>query len=81
MIDLQVIDPRPFSDDELSAIRYGLKRFSISEEESFFFGLVVQTQFGVQKVIDFFSPDRQNFVEYDISYLIDTATTREKNSS
>jgi ABC-type uncharacterized transport system involved in gliding motility auxiliary subunit len=78
MIDLQVIDPRPFSDDELAAIRYGLKRFSISEDESFFFGLVVQTQFGVQKVIDFFSPDRQRFVEYDISYLIDTATTREK---
>ncbi|MBN2270366.1 MAG: GldG family protein, partial [Sedimentisphaerales bacterium] len=44
----------------------------------FFFGLVVQTQFGVEKAIEFFSPDRQNFVEYDISYLIDTAITRQK---
>jgi len=78
MIDLHIIDPRPFSEDEVQALRYGLKRFPITEEENFFFGLVVQTQFGVEKVIPLFSPDRQSFVEYDISYLIDTATTREK---
>ncbi|MHC4890418.1 MAG: Gldg family protein [Planctomycetota bacterium] len=78
MIELQVIDPRPFSEDEVQALQYGLTRFSVTEEESFFFGLVLQTQFGVEKVIKFFSPDRQNFVEYDISYLIDTAITRQK---
>ncbi|MHC4268225.1 MAG: GldG family protein [Planctomycetota bacterium] len=78
MIDLQIIDPRPFSEEEVQALRYGLQRFPITEEESFFFGLVVQTQFGVEKMIPLFSPDRQNFVEYDISYLIDTAVTRQK---
>jgi ABC-type uncharacterized transport system involved in gliding motility auxiliary subunit len=59
-------------------MKYGLRRFPITEEESFFFGMVVQTQFGVEKAIPFFSPDRQNFVEYDVSYLIDTAVTRQK---
>ncbi|KHE94103.1 MAG: GldG family protein [Candidatus Scalindua rubra] len=78
MIDLQIIDPRPFSEEEVQALRYGLQRFPITDEESFFFGLVVQTQFGVEKTIPLFSPDRQNFVEYDISYLIDTAITRQK---
>ena len=78
MVDLEIIDPRPFSDDEEQAVKYGLRRFPITEEENFFFGLVVQTQFGVEKAIPFFSPDRQNFVEYDISYLIDTAVTRQK---
>jgi len=78
MVELEIIDPRPFTDDEEQALRYDLQRFPITEEESFFFGLVVQTQFGVEKVIKFFSPDRQNFVEYDISYLIDTAITRQK---
>ena len=78
MFDLEVIDPRPFSDEEVQATRYGLRRFPITEEENFFFGLVIQTQFGVEKVIPFFSPDRQKFVEYDISYLIDTAITRQK---
>ncbi|MDH4238672.1 MAG: Gldg family protein [Phycisphaerae bacterium] len=80
MVELQVIDPRPFSQDEVDALQFGLKRFSITEEESFFFGLVVRTPFGIEKAIPFFSPDRQNFVEYDISYLIDTAITRQKKS-
>ncbi len=78
MVKLQIIDPRPFSDDEAQAMRYGLNRYPITQEENFFFGLVLQTPFGVEKAIKFFSPDRQNFVEYDISYLIDTAITREK---
>ncbi|MEN8126241.1 MAG: GldG family protein [Planctomycetota bacterium] len=75
---LEVIDPRPYSDEELAAIRYGLRRFNITEDESFFFGMVLQTQFGVTKTIGFFSPDRQESVEYDISYMIDTAVTRQK---
>lgn len=78
MFKLEVIDPRPFSDDEEQAIQFGLKQYRVSEDESFFFGLVVQTQFGVDKVIPFFSPDRQNFIEYDISSLIDSAITRQK---
>lgn len=78
MVELEVIDPRPFSDEEEEAMRAGLRRFPITSEENFFFGLIVQTQFGVEKSIPFFSPDRQNFVEYDVSYLIDTAITRQK---
>ncbi len=78
MVELEIVDPRPFSDEEAQAMKYGLRRFPITEEENFFFGLVVQTQFGVEKAIPFFSPDRQNFLEYDISYLIDTAVTRQK---
>lgn len=78
-VKLDVIDPRPYTEEEMAAMRYGLKRFSISEEESFFFGMVVQTEFGATKTIEFFSPDRQQFVEYDISYLIDTAVTRQKS--
>lgn len=78
-VKLEVIDPRPYTDEEMAAIRYGLKRFSLSEEENFFFGLVVQTEFGASKSIEFFSPDRQQFVEYDISYLLDTVTTRQKS--
>jgi ABC-type uncharacterized transport system involved in gliding motility auxiliary subunit len=78
MIDLEIIDPRPYSDEEAAALRFGIQRFPITEEESFFFGLGLQTPFGVEKSIPFFSPDRQNFVEYDISYLIDTAITKDK---
>ena len=78
MVELEIIDPRPFSEEESEALRYNLTRYQITQEESFFFGLVVQTEFGVEKAIRFFAPDRQDLIEYDISYLIDTATTREK---
>lgn len=77
-IKLEIVDPRPYSQEELAAIRYGLKRFSVTEEESFFFGLVVQTELGATKTIPFFSPDRENFIEYDITYLIDTAVNPPK---
>ena len=79
MITLEVIDPRPFTEEEAQALRYGLQRFPITEEENFFFGLAIQTPFGIEKTIPFFAPDRQSFVEYDISYLIDTAVTRQKS--
>ena len=78
MVELEIIDPEPFSEQEVEALQYGLRRFAITQEENFFFGLVVQTQFGVEKVIPFFSPNRQNFVEYDITQLIDAAITRQK---
>jgi ABC-2 type transport system permease protein len=80
MVKLEIIDPRPFSEDEMQAIQFGLKKFPITEEENFFFGLVCQTQFGVEKTIPFFTPDRQGFVEYDISHLIDMAITRQKKT-
>ncbi|MFA5424891.1 MAG: Gldg family protein [Phycisphaerae bacterium] len=80
MIQLEIIDPRPFTDEETDAVRYGLRLEPLNEKNNFIFGLVVQTPFGVTKTIDMFSPDRQNFVEYDISSLIDSATRREKKN-
>ena len=75
---VKVIDPRPFSQEEEDAIKYGAKRFQISKDESFFFCLVVLTQLGKSKAIPFFEPDRQEFVEYDISKLISSVTKRDK---
>ncbi len=78
MLKLELIDPVSFSDDGEDAMRYGLKRFMLSEEENFFFGAVLTTGFGVVKQIPFFAPDRDNFVEYDLTRLIDSAMTRTK---
>lgn len=78
MVELEIVDPRPYSDEEAEALRYGIQRFPMMEEENFFFGLTVQTQYGAVKTIPFFAPDRQNFLEYDITYLLDTVTARQK---
>jgi len=79
-VELEIIDPRPFTEEEEWAWKFGLKRFVVTQEENFFFGLVALSQFGVEKSIPFFSLDRQSFVEYDISYLIDTVVTRKKET-
>lgn len=78
MLDLQVIDPRPFSDQEQRAMRYGLQHFPLTEEESFFFGLVAQTELGKTAAIEFFEPGRQQVVEYEISKLLVQVTRRQR---
>ena len=78
MLSLAVIDPRRFSDEEEEALAHGLKRFPLSEDENFFFGLVAQTELGKEKAIPIFEPQRQEFVEYDVSKLIVSVTRRDK---
>ena len=73
MIELSVIDPEPYSEAEAAAIFLGLKKFPVSEEHNFFFGLVIRTQYGIEKVIPFLSPNRRDLLEYDITLLIDNA--------
>ena len=75
---LEIVDPRPFSEDEEEAIRYGVRRFQLSQDESFFFGLVALTELGKDKVIEFFEPDRQEFIEYDLSKIIGELMQRDK---
>ena len=71
---LTVIDPRPYTDDELDAIRYGLDRYSAGDEP-FFFGLAVASELGRVAVVPFFAPNRQPLVEYEISKSIYDAAT------
>ncbi len=77
-IALNIIDPRPFTEEEEEAVQFGVRRFPLSDDESFFFGLVARTERGEHKTIEFFEPDRQEFVEYDVSKLITDVTRREK---
>ena len=75
---LSIFDPRPYSDEEEEALNHGLTRIPMLDDESFFFGLVAQTELGKEKAIPFFQHDRQVFVEYDVSRLISDVTRREK---
>ncbi|MFP4057565.1 MAG: Gldg family protein [Candidatus Brocadiia bacterium] len=77
-LTLQVIDPRPFSEEEEEALKYGLHRIPLAGDEAFFFGLVATTELGKDRVIEFFDWNRQQFVEYDVSKLISDLMQREK---
>ncbi len=78
LLMLEIVDPRPYSDEEAEALRYGIKKFALTEDENFFFGMTLQTQYGSVNTIPFFSPERQNFLEYDITYQIEAVSVRQK---
>lgn len=77
-LTLEVIDPRPYTEEEDEAVRYGVKRFQMTEDEPFFFGMVATTELGKDETIEFFNPDRQEFVEYDVAKLLVSLMQQEK---
>ena len=77
-VKLELIDPRTYSTDEEEAIRNGIKRFPISDDESFYFGMLATTELGKDEVIEFFEPNRQELVEYDVSKIISSLMQRKK---
>ena len=72
-IILTVIDPEPFSDEEDRAVAYGLNGVPLLDGEStFYLGLVGTNTLDDQEVIPRFTPDREEFLEYDLTKMIHT---------
>lgn len=70
-INLQIIDPEPFSTEEDQAEKYGLRSVSVNDgSDPLYFGLVGTNSVDDQEVISFFSPSRQKLLEYDLTRLI-----------
>lgn len=69
-LTLNVINPRPDTPEEEHATAAGLTpQVAQTGGEQFFFGLVV-TQADQQKTVPAFTPQREQFLEYDLSKLI-----------
>ncbi|MBF0364027.1 MAG: GldG family protein [Oligoflexia bacterium] len=79
-LKLEIIDPRPDTEEEESAMASGLKKFYLTDTESYFFGLVASNESGSEKAIEFFDPAKQESVEYEISKLIYNATNPQKKT-
>ena len=78
-LELEILDPEPFSDAEDQAVAAGLNGQRISAEgEMAYFGLVARNSTDNQEVIGFFTPSRENFVEYDITKLVHTLSNPKK---
>lgn len=72
-IVLTVIDPEPFSEEEDRAVAYGLRGIPLLDGEStFYFGLVGTNTLDDQEVIPRFTPEREEFLEYDLTKMIHT---------
>jgi ABC-type uncharacterized transport system involved in gliding motility auxiliary subunit len=77
-INLTIIDPEPFSETEDQAVGYGLRGAPIDSETTFYFGLVATGPTDEEAIIPFFSPEREEFVEYDVTKIIQQVANPKK---
>jgi ABC-type uncharacterized transport system involved in gliding motility auxiliary subunit len=72
-------DPEPFSDEEDKAVAGGLRGLRLNNEgELGYFGLTANNSTDNQGTISFFSLDRENFLEYDVTKLIHSLAKTKK---
>ncbi len=70
-INLQIIDPEPFSESEDLAAEYGLTAAPIGNlGDSIYLGLAGSNALDDTEVIAFFDPSQEQLLEYEISKLI-----------
>jgi ABC-type uncharacterized transport system involved in gliding motility auxiliary subunit len=68
---LETYDPVPFSDAEDRAVAYGLQAVPLNDQgEAVYFGLAATNSTDDQQVIPFFNPERERFLEYDLTRAI-----------
>ena len=78
-IKLTIIDPQPFSEDEDLAAEFGLQSVPINNAgDSLYFGLAGTNAVDEQQVIAFFQPDKEAFLEYEISKLVQNLVVSKK---
>jgi ABC-type uncharacterized transport system involved in gliding motility auxiliary subunit len=79
-IRLQVVDPQPFSEDEDRAAEAGLSPLQVGDGSggSVYFGLAGTNSTDGRSVIPGFTPDREEFLEYDVAKLIQELASPKK---
>lgn len=70
-INLQVIDPLPFSEEEDQAAQFGLQGVPLQPGgDPIYFGLAGTNSVDSQIAIPFFQPDKEAFLEYDLAKFV-----------
>ncbi len=77
-IVLEVIDPRPFSEEEDRAVAFGIDGFNGAGDDRLFFGLAATNSTTGRATIGVFAPDREAFLEYDLTRLVSELGRRGK---
>ena len=75
-ITFNKIDPEPFSEAEDEASLAGLQGVPIGNRgDEIYFGLVAKNTAGTEDVIPFMQPDREAYLEYELTRLISSLST------
>jgi ABC-type uncharacterized transport system involved in gliding motility auxiliary subunit len=68
-IRLEIHDPEPFTEIEDRAVGFGLQGVPVGGQQ-LYFGLAGTNSVGDEQVIPFFQPDKEPFLEYDLTKLV-----------
>lgn len=78
-VKLEIIHPEPFSTEEDRAVGFGLHGVPITQAGNLgYFGLAGTNTTDDLDVISFFSPQRERFLEYDLSRLLQNLANPKK---
>ncbi len=78
-LQLHIIDPQPYSDDEDRASDLGVRAVPVgSAGQSLYFGLAGTNSTDGHAAIAFFDPSKEQFLEYDVMKLVYQLATPEK---
>ncbi len=72
-VTLELFEPRPDTEVEEWALQYGLQPIGAPGQfggEELYLGLVAVNELGTEEVLPFLSPQREEFLEYDITRAI-----------
>ena len=69
-VDLQIIDPQPFSQEEDRAVGAGLQPIQGTDQTVAFLGVAGSNTTDDTDAIPVLSPDRERFLEYDLTRLV-----------
>ena len=76
-ISVEIIDPKPDSEEEEWAIKYGMKGLSLPTGEPLYLGLVAVAA-DQEETIPFLDPTREIRLEYDLTRMITRVMTPER---
>jgi ABC-type uncharacterized transport system involved in gliding motility auxiliary subunit len=76
---VQEIDPEPFTPEEDEASAAGLTPAPTDSGEQVYFGLVGTNRIDGREVVAYFAPDREPYLEYDLTSLIYRLSTPKKH--
>jgi len=77
-LKLEIINPEPFTAQEDQAVSYGLQGVPSGSGDTMYFGLAGTNSTDRQETIAFFDQNREAFLEYDLTHLIDKLSNRKR---
>jgi ABC-type uncharacterized transport system involved in gliding motility auxiliary subunit len=77
-IIIETIDPKPYSEEEDRAVAFGVSPIRSQSGDRMFFGLAATNSTDGRAVIGSFSPEREAFLEYDLTRLVSELGRRGK---